>query len=211
MGVGLGCAGLADWENGALRWRALPLAIVLALAILLYDGLLKRTWAGAVMMGTCRFLNILLGLAVALQATAAWGIALALVVGVYVIGVTWFARTEAHVSNPHMLILGAAVMLAGLLLALTVPPLAQAAGLAPNTAFLYPYLLTAFGYYVGSAVVRAIRHPVPARVQAGVKRAVLGLVVLDAVLATALAGLVGLVLVLLLVPAHVLGRWVYST
>ena len=88
-----------------------------------------------------------------------------------------------------MLIVGAALMLAGLLLALTVPPLAQAAGVAPNTAFLFPYLLAAFGYYVGSAVVRAIRQPVPRRVQAAVKRAILGLVVLDAILATALAGL----------------------
>jgi 4-hydroxybenzoate polyprenyltransferase len=40
---------------------------------------------------------------------------------------------------------------------------------------------------------------------------VLGLVGLDAVLATAFAGLPGLVIVLLLPPALLIGKWVYST
>jgi hypothetical protein len=210
FGLGLLGAALADWQNG-VAWGSLTCAVVLAAAILLYDSWLKRTWMGPVMMGTCRFLNILLGLSVSAQTPAAWGVALALVVGIYIVGVTWFARTEAYVSNPYMLIVGAAFMLSGILLALTVPPLAQAAGAAPNTAFLFPYLLAAFAYYVGSAVVRAIRQPIPRHVQAAVKRAVLGLVALDAILATALAGLTGLVLLLLLLPAHLLGRWVYST
>jgi hypothetical protein len=211
LGLGLLGAALADWQNGAAGWRSLTCAVVLAAAILLYDGWLKRTWMGPVMMGACRFLNILLGLSVSAQAPAAWGVALALVVGVYIVGVTWFARTEASISNQHMLIVGAAFMLTGILLALAIPPLAQAAGAAPNTAFLFPYLLAAFAYYVGSAVVRAIRQPIPKHVQAAVKRGVLGLVALDAILATALAGLTGLVLLLLLLPAHLLGRWVYST
>ena len=211
MALGLGCAALADWENGGFRWKTLPLALALAFAILLYDGWLKHTRAGPIMMGACRFFNVLLGLSVASQPTGSWGVALALVVGVYIIGVTWFARTEAHISNQRMLLIGAAFMLSGLLLALTVPPLAQRAGLTPSTAFLYPYLLVIFGYYVGSAVVRAVRYPVPLRVQAAVKRAILGLVVLDAILATGMAGLGGLVLLLLLLPAHFLGRWVYST
>jgi 4-hydroxybenzoate polyprenyltransferase len=211
MALGLLTSALADLDGGSLRWRALPLAIMLCVAILLYDGWLKRTWAGPVLMGTCRFLNILLGLSVTGQAGTTWGVALALVVGVYIIGVTWFARTEAHVSNQNMLLVGAGFMLAGLLFALTVPPLAQFSGMASDTAFLFLYLLTAFGFYVGSAVVQAIRRPLPKHVQAAVKRAVLGLVVLDAILATAMVGLGGLVLLLLLVPAHFLGRWVYST
>ena len=46
---------------------------------------------------------------------------------------------------------------------------------------------------------------------AAVKRAILGLVVLDAVLATAFVGLPGLAILLLLPPAMLLGKWVYST
>jgi 4-hydroxybenzoate polyprenyltransferase len=211
FGVGLLFAAVADWQNGEAGWKSLTCAIILTAAILLYDGWLKRTWMGPIMMGTCRFMNVLLGLSVSAQAPAGWGVALALVVGVYIAGVTWFARTEAHVSNQHMLIAGAALMLTGILLALTVPPLAQAAGAAPTTAFLFPYLLAAFACYVGSAVVRAVRYPLPKHVQKAVKRAVLGLVVLDAILATALAGLAGLVLLFLMIPAQILGRWVYST
>ena len=58
---------------------------------------------------------------------------------------------------------------------------------------------------------RAIANPIPERVQAAVKRTILGLVLLDAILATALAGPIGLAILLLLVPAKILGRWVYST
>jgi 4-hydroxybenzoate polyprenyltransferase len=211
LAAGLSCAVLADVTNGTPGWRVVPLAILLTLAILSYDGWLKRTWAGPALMGTCRFLNILLGLSLAGQALTAWGITLALAVGVYIAGVTWFARTEAHVSNQQMLAVGAALMLVGLILALALPPLARAADTAPHTALVFPYLLTAFGFYVGIAVVRAIGRPLPARVQAAVKRAVLGLVALDAILATALVGLGGLLLLLFLVPAHLLGKWVYST
>lgn len=162
-------------------------------------------------MGACRFLNVLLGLSVASGGTGAWGIALALVVGLYIGGVTLFARTEALTSNPVILFIGAGLILCGLLLALTVPPLAQYGGWNFQSATLFPYLLAAFGFYVALPVVRAIQNPVPRNVQAAVKRAVLGLVLLDAVLATSLAGLVGLTLGLLLVPACLLARWIYVT
>jgi 4-hydroxybenzoate polyprenyltransferase len=76
---------------------------------------------------------------------------------------------------------------------------------------LFPYLLVGFGFLVGLPVCRAITRPAPGNVQAAVKQAVLGIVVLDAVLATALAGAAGLVLLVLLAPALYLGRWVYST
>lgn len=211
MVLGSAFALLADVTDGNGGWRALSTAIALCVAILLYDGWLKSTRAGPVVMGSCRFLNVLLGLSIAPEPIAAWGVALALVLGIYITGVTWFARTEAHISNQTMLMVGAGLMLTGLIIALTVPPLAQRAGVAPKTALAFPYLLTAFACYVGSAVVKAIRQPIPKHVQAAVKRALLGLIVLDAILATAMAGLAGLVLLVLLVPAQFLGRWVYST
>ena len=76
---------------------------------------------------------------------------------------------------------------------------------------LFPYLLVGFGFYVGLPVGRAVRRPGPREVQAAVKRCVLGLVALDAVLATAFLGAPGLLVLLLLPPALVLGKWVYST
>lgn len=216
LGIGLLAAGvlfaaLADWDEGGPRWHSLSLAVGLAAALLVYDGGLKRTWAGPVLMGTCRFLNVLLGLSVAAESTASWGWLLALVVGLYIVGVTWFARTEARASNQNTLTAAAGVMLGALVLGLAVPELAAESGVEVRTTFLFPYLLVALGFYLGFPVVRAILNPVPTRVQAAVKRAVLGLIALDAVLATALAGLVGLVLLVLLVPALYLGRWLYST
>ena len=67
------------------------------------------------------------------------------------------------------------------------------------------------GRLLASAVMALLLPGLATRVQAAVKRAIMGLIVLDAVLATALAGTVGLVILLLLVPALYLGRWIYST
>src|SRR5262249_12135670 len=155
----------------------------LVAAIFLYDGWLKRTWAGPLAMGACRFLNVLLGLSVAASWVGAWGILLALVVGLYIVGVTWFARTEAVESERHVLGLAALVMMAAALMSLVVPAAARDTGAPVVTSFFFPYLLVLFGFYVGFPIMRALAKPLPAHVQAATKRAVLGLVLLDAVLA----------------------------
>jgi 4-hydroxybenzoate polyprenyltransferase len=204
---GVACAALSG-PNG-LHLGALIIASVLAVNILLYDAWLKRTWAGPIAMGSCRFLNVLLGFS--LVDIEGWGVLLALVVGIYIAGVTWFARKEAGASNPKLLLGAAGVMLAGLLLSVAVPGAADAAGWPHNTSALFPYLVAALGFTVGFPVARAIENPSPARVQAAVKQAVLGLILLDAVLATSLAGTFGILLAVLLVPALYLGKWVYST
>jgi 4-hydroxybenzoate polyprenyltransferase len=77
--------------------------------------------------------------------------------------------------------------------------------------FLFPYLLVLFGFLVGRPIVRAISSRGPRDVQKAVKRCILGLVGLDALLATTFVGLPGLLIVLLLPPALVIGKWVYST
>jgi 4-hydroxybenzoate polyprenyltransferase len=202
---------LSGWREpetgGGLVWTPLVLSIILAVCIVLYDAWLKRTWAGPVGMGACRFLNVLLGLSVAGQVHWPWDVYLAFVVGVYIAGVTWFARTEVRSSSQTALTGAAAVMLAGLVLGLAVP-LRLEAGESP---WLFPYLLVGLGFLVGLPVCRAIAVPTPARVQAAVKSALLGLVGLDAVLATALAGPWGLAVLFLLIPTLILGRWLYST
>ena len=94
-------------------------------------------------------------------------------------------------------------------LALALPlPLHRPEGTASP---LFPYLLVAFGFAIGLPVYRAWVKPEPGRVQAAVKRAVLGLIVLDAIVATAVAGAAGLILLALLPPALLLGQWFYST
>jgi hypothetical protein len=216
LGAGLMLGGvllawLADLQSPTGAWRSWPIAVALVAAIFLYDAWLKRTWFGPVAMGACRFLNILLGLSILGAWPPGWGWLLALVIGIYITGVTWFARTEARLSNSQMLLAAACVMLAALLMALGVPALAQRTDPYVEPSILFPYLLAAFAFYLGLAVVPAIEEPDPKRVQPAIKRAVLGLILLDAILASALIGTAGLVLALLLLPGLFLGRWLYST
>jgi 4-hydroxybenzoate polyprenyltransferase len=183
------------------------LAGLLVGCIFLYDGWLKRTALGPVAMGACRALNVLLGVSTA-GSLAPPGLHLAAVVGLYIVGVTWFARTEARVSNRSALKGAAGVMLAALLLAVPLPITPGA-----SSSFLFPYLLVGLGFAVGLPVSSAVTDPSPANVQAAVKRAIFALIVLDAVLATACAGVAGLVILLLLTPSLYLSRrrWLYAT
>ncbi|MBO0698828.1 MAG: UbiA family prenyltransferase [Zavarzinella sp.] len=198
------------WACAAVTGRSGAwIALVLVLAIVAYDARIKRTAFGPLGMALCRFLNVLLGLSLADPAhlPLVTRLHLALTVGVYIVGVTWFARTEEKRSDPKVLSRAALVMLAAAVLALAV-----GVRVPPGTSSLFfPYLLVAAGFWVGGPVVAAIRKPTADRVQAAVKRGIFGLVVLDALLASVFVGTWGLLLVLLLPPALLLGRWVYST
>jgi 4-hydroxybenzoate polyprenyltransferase len=207
--AGLGFAALAGWFNPRAPWNALIVAGLLVAAILLYDAWLKQTWFGPVAMGTCRFLNVLLGLTTVEETNLRWGARVysALVVGLYIVGVTWFARTEARTSKKSQLAWAGAVMGVALILALATPLWSASA----TSSVLFPYLLVGLGFLVGIPAAHAVAEPAPRRVQLAVKRALVGLVILDAVLATALCGTVGLVILVLLLPVLYLGRWIYST
>jgi 4-hydroxybenzoate polyprenyltransferase len=214
LGVALTACGIAlalaaDLVNGV--WVALPISVCLVMSILLYDGALKTSPVGPALMGACRFFNVLLGLAAVGAFPPAWGVLLAFVVGLYIAGVTLFARTEAVASRRTTLLAAAGIMLLALLLALAVPALAEARLYDITTSPLFPYLLVAFGFNLALAVVPAIRQPAPGKVQPAVKRSLLGLVLLDALLACALVGTAGLLIAILLVPGVLLGRWLYST
>jgi 4-hydroxybenzoate polyprenyltransferase len=211
LAFGVGFAGLAGATDNSFRILPLVLAGFLVACIMLYDSWLKHTSLGPVAMGACRFFNMLLGLSAAGTWTGGFGIHLAFVVGLYIVGVTWFARTEARLSKQSSLTGAAFVMLASLIIALPLPAYFPADAASLLFPFLYPYLLVALGFLVGIPVYRAIADPSPALVQAAVKRAIMGLVILDAVLAAGVVGAVGLLILVLLVPALYLGRWIYST
>lgn len=206
LGVGWLAAAIAGLRGD--RWNGLPAVVAgfLIATILLYDRWLKRTWAGPIGMASCRFLNVLLGFS-AVGGGIRMGTLPAVIVGVYIAGVTWFARTEARASRRPMLVAAASLMLLALLSALPLP-----GAVSPGTSSpLFPYLLVALGFFIGGPICRAIAVPLPLFVQRAVKNSIFGLVVLDAALASALAGNSGLALLTLLLPAAYLGRWLYST
>src|SRR5262249_10311002 len=155
-------------------------------------------WAGPIAMGLCRFLNVLLGVSACGSLLWPRGAHLALVVGLYIVGVTWFARTEARVSKQNALRGAAAVVLGSLVLG---PALAVFLPAEQHSSFLFPYLLVGLGFFVGMPIMRAIANPTPWYVQAAVKRSLMALILLDTVLATATAGAIGLVILLLLAPS----------
>jgi 4-hydroxybenzoate polyprenyltransferase len=211
IALGLAFATVAGL-SGATGWTPEPLAFAggIAVLVLLYDAWLKRTPVGPLAMASCRFANVLFGLTALPEDSLPLGMRLHLagVVGVYIIGVTWFARTEEGYSRTRYLFAAACVIGLSLVLAFW---LRWRIKFETPGQFLFPYLLVAFGFLVGVPMARAIRKPGPREVQAAVKRSVLGLVALDTVLAVAFLGVGGLLVLLLLPPALVLGKWVYST
>ena len=82
-----------------------------------------------------------------------------------------------------------------------------------SSSLLFPYLLVGLGFLIGLPVWQAIVNPTPGQVQAAVKRCLMGLIVFDAVLATALASTTGLVLLVLLLPSLYLNyrKCLYAT
>jgi 4-hydroxybenzoate polyprenyltransferase len=209
LGAGLFFAAIAGLARPG--WSAWPFGIAVALvaAILAYDGGLKRTPFGPIAMGTCRLLNVLLALSLADFDAIPWLLRwhLALIVGIYIVGITWFARQEANKSQPLHLRGATGVMVLAIVLALALP-LHRAPG---QVTVAFPYLLVVFLAILAPAIVRALRKPESKQVQSAVKVAILGLIVFDGILATAFAGVWGATSLLLLPPALLLGKYVYST
>lgn len=121
-----GC--LLAWLLSSLAsaWRPAVIGTSLAAFVVLYDLVLKRTPIAQLAMGGCRFFNVLLGMSLAATAdpsvlrpwtTPEWLIATG--IGVYVVGITMFARTEARESSPLRLAEGILVMAGGTMILAT--------------------------------------------------------------------------------------------
>lgn len=204
--------------------QALLISVGLAICIFAYDGLLKATILGPIAMGACRFLNVMLGAAVigsgrdvALFVWAPPQIYVAAAIGIYVAGITWFARTEEKTSARLPLIGGAVLANLGMaMLAATysgqtlVLPWMWAGEVRPAALVL---LVVAIALTVDRRIVNSIVDPSPARVQGAVKLMLLSIITLDATAVLASSGDIYLALAtaLLVLPAIIFGRWVYLT
>jgi 4-hydroxybenzoate polyprenyltransferase len=207
LGVGLGF--VASFLVGDARPGAL--ASALAASVLLYDTWAKKTALGPIAMGGCRFFNALLGMSLAGFAWDAGNWMVAAGVGVYIAGVTWFARTEARESSRLHLALATLVMGLGVFLLWWFP--AWTNRLQPPDSWLFFWAVLAL--LIGWRCLRAVASPSPAHVQTAVKQSILSLIILDAAVAYAAQGTEGIVWVLavlaLLLPTLFLGKWIYST
>lgn len=208
-GIGLG------W--GASAWLAAPvpgmMATALAAAVIAYDAWLKQTALGPLGMGLCRFLNVLLGMSGGQglnfdPAMETGQLLVAAGIGIYIVGVTWFARSEAQTSQPWQLVAAMGVMTLG------VVALAASGRYAPLHIELRMFwlLLALLMFSVLRRCAAAAIDPGPKKVQLAVKHSILSLIWLDAAIAIAVSSpLAGIAIAALLIPALLLGRWVYST
>ncbi|MBI5761625.1 MAG: UbiA family prenyltransferase [Planctomycetales bacterium] len=195
--------------------QSLLVAAILVACILAYDGLVKSTPVGPLFMGGCRFLNVMLGASAAgtsgdfaAAAELVWAkpqLFVAAALGIYITGVTWFAREEADISRRGPL--GRAIAVVNL-------------GLAGLIAMLF-YWPDFHGNHVNIAIVLALvaltidRRLITAwyvpdaqNVQFAIKICLLSLVMLDAALVVFFTGesMFGLAVVALLAPSLLLSR-----
>ncbi len=207
---------------------SLMVALILLANIFLYDGLLKNTPIGPIAMGSCRFLNIILGAsASAADISAAFHtpqLLVAIGMGVYVAGVTWFSRKEAEESAQTGLIFGLAVLNLGLLIeALWITPWGERflgrfgwpklPGAAdPWRALL---ILGVFVFIIDRRAFAALVEPSPKTVQNTVRIMLMSIISIDAVLIYNQLGEPGVpyagAVIALLVPSFILGRWMSIT
>lgn len=183
-------------------------------AILGYDAILKRTPLGPLGMGSCRFFNVMLGASDYPWDAKVffWGnpqLLSAIGLGTYIIGVTWFARTEAKQSSRFHLAGAMAVLLCG------IGVLAWLVNYRPSEArpeIVY-LVLAMIAANVGLRAASVIADPTPQRVQPMIRLMLLSYVMLCAALVYWHTGdgRYALATASLVIPAMLLGKVIPMT
>ena len=203
--------------------QSLLVAAILVACILAYDGLAKSTPVGPLFMGGCRFLNVMLGASAAEVGVDLPGramvvdigpqmfvwtepqTAVAMALGIYIAGVTWFAREEANVSRRGAL--GRAVVVVNLGLAGLIGVVFHVPDLHGNHVNI-AIVLALVALTIDRRLITAWYVPDPQNVQFAIKICLLSLVMLDAALVVFFTGesMFGLAVVALLAPSLLLSR-----
>jgi len=201
-------------------WPALVGAALTA-AVWAYDRHAKATAFGPIAMGACRSLNWLLGMTAAggPQAAAEWLLPVGM--GVYVMGITLYARNEAEENRDDTLAAGSIIMLVGLAMAGLFPWLASraaeettwlgtgAAGAARLSGWLFLWSMLSASVLLRSFL--GMIEPTAERVQQAVGNAIMSIITLDAVLVLATCGEPWAMLLFMLLVPFFLGRWIVSS
>jgi 4-hydroxybenzoate polyprenyltransferase len=164
-------------------------------------------------MGACRMLNVLLGMSVQPIPWRGEHWLVAGAIGIYIVGVTLLAKNENRENSPWHVALAAIVILAGIGLLVPLPWLAE--DLIP-TLIVEPYrwylLLGILGGLTALRLLQVVFEPYPEQLQVTVKHCILSLVIFDAAACYVVRDIAGAIAVaVFLVPATILGLWIYST
>jgi len=198
LGIILLCAGIASAFQASTITGIIATAI--AALVLLYDAAAKHNSTGPVVMGSCRALNLLLGLA-AVPAMLPHLWFLALLPLAYIAGITTLSRGEVNGGSR------AASTVALALFTAVIVALAALQGVSGQRWLrLLPFLALLIAK-VGPPLVRAYRNPEAAPIRAAVHAGIVSLIVLDAAIASGFGGIVlAAALLSLTVLASELGR-----
>jgi 4-hydroxybenzoate polyprenyltransferase len=209
MTLGIGFALLVELLRG-FSGTTFTIALAVAFFILAYDAGGKNFIIGPILMGSCRFLNVLLGWSVVGQPYTEIAYLQAGIIGVYIVGVTWYARNEAEQSNRISLVAASMVIISALFIGLIFPTFKHQEN---ETTWLYPYLFFLLMARLTKALLKGIQDPTPKNVQLGVVTCLKSLILLDCILTIGIAGWAGLWILVLLAPSLLMNRFkkLYST
>ncbi|MBL8811941.1 MAG: UbiA family prenyltransferase [Planctomycetaceae bacterium] len=202
MLVGIGAAAFVGMLS-------LAVAVLITVAVLSYDARLKSTPFGPFNMGLCRGLNLLLGASTIpieqLQKHAVVVSAIAL--AVYIVGVTWFSRSEAGTSSRKGMIWGLSLILLALA--------AQAwnvteSGISARSINGSRIVFLLIGLNLTARAANVITRPHSGRIQKTVGLMLMSLIFLDANLTFGLTGDARLsaIIIMLVAPASLLRRFI---
>ena len=204
----------------AVSMPSLGCAISLVVAIALYDCVLKRTAIAPMIMGLCRGLNILLGAsaAPALQSNLLPGftgstIWIAVCLGIFITGVTWFARKESEGDNRRLLVSGSVIMVFGVA-GFILTPLVFDVAASQSALLRYIAIVSLVALPIAVRAFAAIKSPMPANIGVTVGTALRSLILFDAAIAYLFSQCqvaYPIAILLLLIPALLMSRWISPT
>ncbi|TAA47506.1 hypothetical protein EXY25_09810 [Corallincola spongiicola] len=201
-GAGLLLTGLA--LSLSLGMQSFYIALALAINVVAYDAIRHQGFVAAGLMGSCRYLNWLLGLSI-IELNALWAL-LPLPVFAYIFGLTLLSQQETCATNPKRLLTVAAVMTVVMLLLVTLW-----FGQTPHG---YLFLaMTLSGWIILMLRLKQLYNDfTPGAVKGMVIMLLMGIIPFDALLLLA-AGLplAALALLLLMVPGKLIAKQLYMT
>ncbi|MGI9518129.1 MAG: UbiA family prenyltransferase [Pirellulaceae bacterium] len=220
---------MADGSAGTLNVSPLLVAFVLAGLVVLYNAWAKRSPSGPLVMGLCRSMNVLLGCSVyawepVLAGFDAASLIVAGAMGLYIAGITLFAREEQRTSHRRYLLMGASAMLAGVAILFWFPFSEAFAWLdsvkrdakvdGSRHLFLYAGLLAMMLFPVFRRVTVAMATRESHDVQSAVIISLLTIIMIDAsicYLVSPETPAYALVVAALLIPAWLMSRRISAT
>ena len=202
--------------------QSLVIATVLTICILLYNKVLKSLPIAPVVMGMCRSLNILLGASyvAASQSDGTWAtiaapsapvLWISVSLGVLITGLTYFARRETEINNRTRLVLSSLIILIGVI---GISAVALATDPPMRNSNVYILMILLISLPVCIRYLRAIKSCNPRDIKFAIIALLRSLIVLDAAVCFLFGQpeiVYALVVISLILPSTLLGKWISAT